>query len=239
MSDEQMFDQLWTELNKPLNQMRARIRQLSKLTPRAEVAGALEVVDSLPSAGKKGRLLYDDSDDTTYVDDGSSWSPLGGGTPSGAMMPYGGSSAPSGWLLCAGQAVSRTTYAGLFDAIGTSFGAGDGSTTFNLPDLRGRMPAGLDNMGGTSANRVTDASADSMGGAMGEETHQLTISEMPSHDHVLIYNKDYGLGTDSRPPRGNTNSGQGSSSLPIRNTGGNGSHNNMQPTLFVNWIIKT
>ena len=78
MSDEQMFDQLWTELNKPLNQMRARIRQLSKLTPRAEVAGAVEVVDALPDAGKKGRLLYDDSADAVYVDLGSGWSPLGG-----------------------------------------------------------------------------------------------------------------------------------------------------------------
>lgn len=58
------------------------------------------------------------------------------GVPSGALMPYAGSTAPTGYLLCDGSAISRTTYASLFTAIGTSFGAGDGSTTFNLPDTR-------------------------------------------------------------------------------------------------------
>lgn len=77
-----------------------------------------------------------------------------GGVPTGSMMAYAGSSAPSGWLLCAGQAVSRTTYAALFSAISTAYGAGDGSTTFNLPDLRGRIPAGKDDMNGTAANRL-------------------------------------------------------------------------------------
>lgn len=75
-------------------------------------------------------------------------------TPPGAYMPYAGATAPTGWLLCAGQAVSRTTYAALFAAIGTTHGAGDGSATFNLPDLRGRVPAGKDNMEGTAANRL-------------------------------------------------------------------------------------
>lgn len=75
--------------------------------------------------------------------------------PSGIIVPYGGASAPSsGWLLCAGQAVSRTTYSALFAIIGTSYGVGDGSTTFNLPDLRGRVLAGIDNLGGTAANRL-------------------------------------------------------------------------------------
>jgi hypothetical protein len=60
----------------------------------------------------------------------------------GMVAAYAGSSAPSGWLLCDGTAVSRTTYSALFAAIGTSYGAGDGSTTFNLPDLRGRVPVG-------------------------------------------------------------------------------------------------
>src|SRR5262249_21157687 len=68
--------------------------------------------------------------------------------PPGAMVAYGGSSAPAGWQLCAGQAVSRTTFAALFSVIGTTFGVGDGSTTFNLPDLRGRVPAAADAMGG-------------------------------------------------------------------------------------------
>lgn len=66
-------------------------------------------------------------------------------------FPFAGTAAPSGWLLCFGQAVSRSTYAALFAAIGTLYGAGDGSTTFNLPDCRGRSPFGKDDMGGTAA----------------------------------------------------------------------------------------
>lgn len=70
------------------------------------------------------------------------------------VLPFAGSAAPAGWLLCYGQAISRTTYATLFLAIGTTFGVGDGSATFNLPDLRGRVASGADNMGGTAAGRM-------------------------------------------------------------------------------------
>ena len=72
--------------------------------------------------------------------------------PAGMLFPFAGASAPTGYLLCHGQAVSRTTYADLFTAIGTTYGTGDGSSTFNLPDLRGRVIAGQDDMGGSSAN---------------------------------------------------------------------------------------
>lgn len=65
-------------------------------------------------------------------------------TPAGVIQAYGGSSAPQGWLICDGSAVSRTTYAALYAAIGTAFGAGDGSTTFNLPNAKGRMLVGRD-----------------------------------------------------------------------------------------------
>jgi microcystin-dependent protein len=81
----------------------------------------------------------------------------GGLVPPGFIGPYAGTTAPTGWLLTYGQAVSRTTYAGLYTAIGTAYGAGDGSTTFNLPDLRGRAPFGKDDMGGTAAGRITNA----------------------------------------------------------------------------------
>lgn len=73
----------------------------------------------------------------------------------GTVLPFAGSAAPDGWILCYGQAVSRTAYANLFAVIGTTFGTGDGSTTFNLPDLRGRIAAGKDNMGGSAAGRLT------------------------------------------------------------------------------------
>lgn len=75
--------------------------------------------------------------------------------PPGTMVPFGGAAVPAGWLECFGQAVSRTTYAALFAVIGSAHGAGDGSTTFNLPDMRGRVPAGKDDMGGTAAGRLT------------------------------------------------------------------------------------
>lgn len=72
--------------------------------------------------------------------------------PAGTLLAYGGAAAPSGFLLCYGQAVSRSTYSDLYAIIGTSYGVGNGSSTFNLPDLRGRIPVGADAMGGTAAN---------------------------------------------------------------------------------------
>lgn len=101
--------------------------------------------------------------------------------PTGFVGCFAGSTPPANTLEAYGQAVSRVTYATLFSVIGTTHGAGDGVTTFNLPDLRGRMMIGMDNMGGTSANRVTAAAADTLGGTGGSET--ITVAQMPSHDH--------------------------------------------------------
>ena len=74
--------------------------------------------------------------------------------PTGVVLPFAGTAAPTGWLACDGTAISRTTYAALFSAVGTSYGVGDGSTTFNLPDFRGRFPRFNDAMfGGSAAGR--------------------------------------------------------------------------------------
>lgn len=100
----------------------------------------------------------------------------------GMLIIYAGSSAPTGWLFCDGSPVSRTTYASLFSAIGTTYGAGDGSTTFNVPDLRGRVVAGVDNMGGSDAGRLDWANT--LGTFGGAQTHTLTTAEMPSHTHI-------------------------------------------------------
>lgn len=103
---------------------------------------------------------------------------IGSFEPIGSVKMYAGASTPSKWLYCDGSAVSRTTYAKLFAVIGTTYGAGNGSTTFNLPDFRGRVPVGMGK--GTAA----DAQTRSLGYAGGTETVTLTVSQMPSHTHV-------------------------------------------------------
>lgn len=113
----------------------------------------------------------------------------GGGfvLPKGVIWEYGGTVAPSGWLLCFGQAISRVTYAALFAVIGTAYGVGDGSTTFNIPDFRGRVGAGQDDMGGVSANRLTVAGGldgDVLGGVGGAETVALSIANLAAHTHA-------------------------------------------------------
>lgn len=87
--------------------------------------------------------------------------------PIGSVLPYAGSTAPTNFLLCFGQAVSRSTYASLFAVIGITYGVGNGSTTFNLPDLRGRTIIGKDDMGGTAASRVTTAISSIDGASLG------------------------------------------------------------------------
>lgn len=106
--------------------------------------------------------------------------------PIGAVLDYAGTTAPnSNFALAYGQAISRTTYAGLFAQVGTTFGVGDGTTTFNLPDTRGRAVFGVDNMGGSAANRITVAGGNFdgtvLGGTGGLQNHTQTIAEMPVH----------------------------------------------------------
>lgn len=112
---------------------------------------------------------------------GSALAGATGTVPVGSVTAFAGANAPAGWLLCGGQTVSRTTYAGLFSVIGTTYGAGDGSTTFTLPDLRGRVIAGEDDMGGTAANRLTSGGAGIngtvLGAAGGAETVTLTSAQ--------------------------------------------------------------
>lgn len=104
--------------------------------------------------------------------------------PIGTIADFAGSSAPTGWLLCYGQEVSRTTYAALFALLGTTYGAGDASTTFNLPDCRGRVRAGLDNMGGSSAARLSTVfTSTSLGQTGGAQQITLTSGEIPAHTH--------------------------------------------------------
>lgn len=179
----------------------------------------------------------------------------GTGAPSGTIAAFAGSAAPSGWLLCQGQAVSRTTYATLFGVIGTTYGAGDGSTTFNLPDGRGRSLIGA-GQGVGLTNRALAATG-------GEEAHALSVAELaahnhgvtdPGHTHSYVFNwtgannnlwhqnATNGLG----PGDGSTPNGSGGAAIQtnttgisIQNNGSGTAHNNLQPFLAVNWIIAT
>lgn len=164
--------------------------------------------------------------------------------PTGSISAYAGATAPTGWDFCYGQAVSRSTYAALFTAIGTTYGSGDGTTTFNLPDMRGRTLAGKDNMGGTAANRLTNQSGGvnglTLGATGGAEVHTLTTAQMPSHNHTKTLLGRFGANgdpyVDAQSSAGD--SGADSQLLTTDNTGGGGAHNNVQPTMIVNYIIK-
>jgi microcystin-dependent protein len=178
-------------------------------------------------------------------------------------MPSALSTAPTGWLFCAGQAVSRTTFSALFSAIGTTYGAGDGSTTFNVPDLRGRTIAGVDNMNGTAANRITSGGSGitgtTLGASGGAETHTLTTAQLASHNHgvtdpghthtrPLFSNGTWGNNASGANATGtNSASGSGTSGantsattgISTQNNGSGSAHQNTQPTLMLNYIIKT
>jgi microcystin-dependent protein len=113
--------------------------------------------------------------------DGTKWLPVDAGglssVPVGVTLPYAGSAAPNGWLLCDGRAISRTGYAALYTILGTAYGTGDGSTTFNLPDMRGRAPIGA-GQGTGLANRALASKG-------GEEAHILTWGETGAHYHNI------------------------------------------------------
>ena len=141
--------------------------------------------------------------------------------PIGAIMPFGSDTIPDNWLLCNGQAVSRTDYQELFNTIGITYGSGDGFTTFNLPDLQGKIPVGLDE---------NDTDFDTLGNTGGEKTHTLTLNELPNN---VISTASTGTNADGYIARG------GYTTDGNYNFGGQGqSHNIVQPYIVQNYIIK-
>lgn len=150
--------------------------------------------------------------------------------PPGSSIQFFGSSAPDGWLFCDGAAISRSTYADLFAVIGTTYGNGNGSTTFNIPDMRGRVPLG--------AGTGTGLTARTLAATLGTETHQLTIGEMPTHNHAIQRSSAAGSNTDRVAAGQGSGTDIGSSLVPIHVNGGNQAHNNMPPSLVTNFIIK-
>lgn len=204
------------------------------LTLPAASTNLLTSVNSVPAATGTPSA-------SNYLRGDGAWATISG-TPSGVVSAFAGSSAPTGWLLCSGAAVSRTTYADLFTAIGTTYGSGDGSTTFNLPDLRGRAAFGIDNMGGSAANRITSGGSGitgtTLGASGGAETVTLSTSQMPSHTHNLYQGPAMYAGVNVGTAPANGQNGTYGSTY-IANTGGGGAHNTVPPAIILNYIIKT
>jgi len=200
-------------------------------------------------------LYYQDPNTTQWVPAAPAPT-IATGPPPGAIMDFAGTTAPAGWLICDGSAVSRTIYAALFGVIGTLYGTGDGSTTFTLPDCRGRVIAGLD--GG--ANRLQTTVGNVVGATGGTQTYALAAGEHAAHYHdlgghnhttqhgagypfllvnggealwtTLQYGTNYNVyyTTLTSTPYNNGNTGV---------SGGGTPHQNTQPTIMMNKIIKT
>jgi len=172
-------------------------------------------------------------------------------TPVGTSIEGYWTTAPTGYLLENGQAVSRDDYANLFDIIGTTFGPGDDSTTFNLPDSTGRV----------TVNKSADTEFDAIGEKTGSKTETLTIAQMPSHQHESPFPGNDRVATSSNGTfarvfgQGRTaaetgqpteiyntdanSDAEGNEVHPyVSETGGSNSHNNIQPSITVMRAIK-
>ena len=160
--------------------------------------------------------------------------------PPGVMKQFAGATAPSGWLLCNGAAVSRTTYANLFSAIGTAFGTGDGVTTFNVPNAQNRVLVGA---GGLYSRGATGGSKDAVVVA---HTHTGSTNTTGEHQHVTGNSGESGTnGTGAVAGAGfvtadtpTSFSGNHSHTFTTNSTGSSGTDANMPPYLAVNMIIK-
>jgi microcystin-dependent protein len=201
---------------------------------------------------KPSNIVGDNAVSSTW--DGKQWVPDGGGSggsgsgviPSGLMGAFAGLSGavPGGWILSFGQAVSRTNFAALFRAIGTLYGVGDGSTTFNVPDMRGVVIAGSGNMGGTERgilNSVISSAPGSSGGSQFLHAHGHSEG---AHSHGILRGAGvpgittprgvFGDGT-AASVSGSTENGNGAGTGAT----GSGGSQNVQPTIIMNWMIKT
>ena len=183
----------------------------------------------VPVGGTTGQVLAKNTD----TDNDVKWVDQAGGTtgdtlPVGSVISYIKAIAPEKGLDCDGSAVSRTDYSELFNVIGTTFGTGDGSTTFNLPNAKGKTIVGLDS---------SDTDFNQIGKTLGEKTHTLTVAEMPSHKHELAFNTT-GSGSGKGIPWSASDKFLGNDASGCVAAGGDQAHNNIQPTVVLCYIIK-
>lgn len=160
----------------------------------------------------------------------------------GTIVWYGSSATPTGYLKCDGSIVSRETYTSLFAVVGETYGAGDGASTFQLPDLRGRSPLGSGTGSGLTARTA--------GTSVGEETHVLTSAEIASHTHSIAESPhthtwpavgSAGAGTGQTESLGSSTDEQtsfGGTGISMQNTGSGTGHNTMQPFAVATALIK-
>ena len=186
------------------------INQLDAITRGSLIYGNASGVTSRLAKGGAGTVLTSDGTDI-------SWAAAGGVVPAGAIIYHAANSAPTGFLKANGATVSRSTYADLFSAIGTTFGAGDGSTTFLLPDLRGEFMRGWDDSRGIDGSRAFgSAQADQM------EEHNHITSNYPLH-------QGYGGGTGALVVRSPADTQHGNLSTILGNRGGTSNSSENRP----------
>lgn len=150
--------------------------------------------------------------------------------PTGTIKPWGGSAAPATWFDCNGQALSRVDNAALYALIGTTYGAGDGSTTFNVPDFRGRAIVGAGTGSGLTAR--------ARGATGGAESHALSEAELAAHTHAYRGSSSGGGGGDFINQSSNNNANSTAEQSSPADTGSSAAHNNMQPWGCAMIIIK-
>lgn len=163
------------------------------------------------------------------------WSATVPSIPTGSLVPYAGSAAPSGYVLCNGQSLSTTTFANLFGVIGYTYG-GSGAS-FSAPDLRGRVPVGFDT--GNATGRMTASvfggvNASILGNTGGQQTHTLTIPELPAHTHTQVNASSVTVASGGA--YGTTIASPGISTTGA--TGSGTAHNVVQPSVVVTYICK-
>jgi microcystin-dependent protein len=166
-----------------------------------------------------------------------------GGTITGEVKMWATGTAPTGYLMCDGSVISRTTYANLFAVIGTTFGSGDGSTTFKLPSFQNRMPIGA---GSTYSANTTGGSADAI---VPSHSHTFSGDALPAHNHTIPYGTGFfgGGGSNgieagsSRPsyPLGNSSVSGGTPSGTISTAGVSATNANLPPYIGIHFIIRT